>query len=266
MNNPFIEVISQTLPEPQASLLAGMIFGVRSSLPKDLIEALITTGTIHIVALSGQNISILARIVSEVTLVFGRKISSLLTIIGIIGFVLFVGIAAPVVRAAIMGSLSLIAVYFGRKDWALLSLFLAGSFMLMINPEWLSSVSFQLSFLSTLGIILLASNQPGKIEGLVNELKHDLLLNLRITLAAQLFTLPVVFLTFHRISLIAPITNVLISFVITPIMVLGIMLSLIGWVFLPLGHLFGYLVWVPLTYLVTVVDITSRFPFASIRF
>ena len=123
MTNPFIEVINQVLPEPQASLLNGILFGIKAHFPKELFEALITTGTIHIIALSGQNISILTAIVSKMTLPFGRKLSCLLTVAGVVGFVIFVGVEATTIRAAIMGSLSLLAIYFGRKNWSLLSLF-----------------------------------------------------------------------------------------------------------------------------------------------
>src|SRR3989338_8087128 len=107
MYNPFVEVINQVLPEPQAGLLNGILFGIRARLPKDLYEGLITTGTVHIVALSGQNIAILTKIISEVTLTLGRKVSSLLTVASVVGFVAFVGAEPTIVRAAIMGSLSL---------------------------------------------------------------------------------------------------------------------------------------------------------------
>ena len=72
-------------------------------MPKDLYQALITTGTVHIIALSGQNISILTKIVSELTLSFGRRVSIWLTIATIGGFVLFVGLEPTIIRAAIMG-------------------------------------------------------------------------------------------------------------------------------------------------------------------
>ncbi len=267
MFNPFVSIINQLLPEPQASLLNGILFGIKTSFPKDLYQNLITTGTIHIVALSGQNISILIRIISELTLVFGRKISLLITIFSIIGFVLFVGIEPTIVRAAIMGSLSILAVYFGRQAWSLLSLFLAAGIMLIINPGWITNSGFQLSFLATLGIILFGG-QPKTfyISKLTGEIKREVGINLRTTLAAQIFTLPLILWKFGRISIISPLTNIIIAPLIVPIMQLGFATGILGWILLPLGQLAAWLVWVPLTFIIYIVNLTAKVPLASISF
>lgn len=266
MYNPFIGIVNQVLPEPQAALLNGILFGIRAQLPRELYEGLITTGTVHIIALSGQNIAILARILSEVTLIFGRKVSSLMTLAGVVGFVAFVGGEPTIIRAAIMGSLSLLAVYFGRQSWSLLSLVLAASTMLLVNPSWIIDLSFQLSFLATLGIILFVSTGSSQKRGGWAEALREIKINLRTTLAAQIFTTPLIFLYFRRISLIAPLTNLLIAPMIGPIMGAGILLSLLGWLYLPLGILLGWLVWVPLTFILSVVDLAKRIPYAAISY
>lgn len=266
MYNPFVEVINQVLPEPQAALLNGILFGIRARLPQSLYEALITTGTVHIIALSGQNIVILTRIISEVTLILGRRASSLLTIASVVGFVAFVGVEPTIVRAAIMGSLSLLAVYFGRQNWSLLSLFLAAGLMLLVDPTWITDISFQLSFLATLGIILFSTTKSYKKNGFWAELLREMRINLRTTLAAQIFTTPLIFFYFRRVSLIAPITNVLIAPTIGPIMGGGILLSLLGWLYLPIGKLLGWIIWVPLSYILTVVQIAKMIPYAAINF
>lgn len=266
MINPFIDVINQILPHAQAALLSGILFGSRADFSKDLYDSLISTGTIHIVALSGQNISILTSLIAKTTLIFGRKKSILLTIAGVVSFVLFVGAEPPIVRAAIMGSLSLIATYFGRKNWGLLGLFLSAGIMLLIMPGWFFEISFQLSFLATLGIIIFAAKSLPKTNSIKTMLVSEAMLNLRISLAAQLFTLPLIFLYFKRVSLVAPLTNVLIAWTITPIMVLGFCVSLIGSIYLPLGKLIGWGVWVLLSYLLLVVELSAKLPFASIKF
>ncbi|MEK7165676.1 MAG: ComEC/Rec2 family competence protein [Patescibacteria group bacterium] len=267
MFNPFAQVVLQILPEPEASLLNGILFGIRQSLPPDLHQAMITTGTIHIIALSGQNISILTRLFSEISLPLGRKKSIITTILGIIAFVIFVGPDAPVVRAAIMGSLTLLSVYFGRQSWSLLSLLLAAGIMLIVNPQWLGEPSFQLSFMATLGIILLVSSPvtQGKTS-FMQLIRNDFMANLKITLAAQLFTLPVIIFHFGRISLISPLTNVLIGWTITPIMVLGIFASLCGLVLYEAGLVVGWGVWILLSYIIIVVKWTALIPFAAIGF
>ncbi len=265
MVNPFISVINQVLPEPQAGLLNGILFGIRSNLPKDFYNALITTGTIHIIALSGQNISILTRVISEITLVFGRTISILLTIFSIVSFVIFVGPSSTIIRAALMGAITLIAVYFGRQSWALLSLILTAGIMLIINPSWIGEISFQLSFLATCGIILFVRQEAAKSTSLMKEIFQDLKINFKTTIAAQIFTIPAIWLHFHRISLIAPLSNVLIAWTITPIMILGFALSLLGFIFLPLGKLVALIVWVPLSFIAAIVNLTAKIPFASIQ-
>lgn len=267
MPNPFIDVVNQVLPEPQAALLNGILFGVRTAFPKDLYNSLIATGTIHITALSGQNISILARVIGEVTLPLGRKNSILITLGSILGFVLFVGVESTVVRAAIMGSISLLAVYFGRRNWSLLSLILASVTILLIKPEWINTLSFQLSFAATLGIILLGQSEIHKSTvTLMAEIKREFSINLRTTLAAQLFTLPLIIIYFGRISLVSPLTNVLIAPLVTPIMVLGLLTGVGGWLWLPIGQILAWFTWVLLSLLLAFIYITASLPFAAVTF
>lgn len=102
-----------------------------------------------------MNITILIDLVASIIGTFvSKRVASMLTIGVIVSFVWFVGPSATIIRAAIMGSLTLIALVFGRQSWALLSLALAVGGMLMLNFAWLSDISFQLSVLATLGIIL----------------------------------------------------------------------------------------------------------------
>lgn len=266
MENPFLAVIFQVLPEPHASLLGGMLFGSKSAmLPPDLKEMLINTGTIHIVALSGQNISILIRLFSEATLWLGRRVSIGISFIGIVGFIILVGGEPTLIRAAIMGSISLIAVYFGRQSWSLLSLILAAGIMLIIYPGWIDTISFQLSFAATLGIILLVPPMRSRSKGLTMQFINDLLQALHITLAAQLFTLPIIVLHFERVSLISPLTNILISWSIMPLMVFGIAVSIIGILSLSLAQIVSWICWALLSYLLFIVEVTARLPFASIN-
>lgn len=266
--NPFIPILNSLLSEPQAGLLNGVLFGVKTTIPKDLYNALITTGTLHIVALSGINITILINLLYRVTLLsIDRRIASLFSICFVVFFVWFVGASPSIVRAAIMGSLSLFAVYFGRWSWGLLSLVLAAGIMLLPNFSLIKNLSFQLSFLATLGIILAGKKvECQRKKTLLGKLIFPLKENLRLTLSAQLFTLPIILYHFHRISLISPIANLLIEWTIQPIMVLGFITALIGWVWLPLAVIPAWMVWVPLTYLISIVEFLAKIPGASIKF
>jgi len=263
MANPFLPVINSVLPEPHASLLAGILFGVKAAMPKVFYDQLITTGLLHVIALSGINITILTNLTAQGTLVFGRRWSSIITTGIIAGFVLFVGPSPSIVRAALMGAISLISVYFGRKNWGLLSLFLAAGIMLLINFQLLQDLSFQLSFLATLGLLLANRNyERQKPSGALYWFKE----NLRLTLYAQLFTVPLILYKFHRFSVIAPIANIATEWVIQPIMILGFITALVGWIWLPLGQIAGWIVWVPLQYFITVIGLLARIPGASVSF
>lgn len=267
MFNPFIPVINSLLPEPHASLLSGILFGVKTTMPRGFYTDLITTGTLHIVALSGINISIMVSLVAQTTLFLGRMASSILTIGLIVLFVIFVGPSPSVVRAAIMGSLSLIAILTGRQHLGVLSLILTALIMLLYDFGLAKNTSFQLSFLATFGIILANRNPKRYItKGWINQLFLILKENFRLTIFAQIFTLPVILFNFHRLSIIAPIANLSIEWVIQPIMVLGALTAILGWIWWPLGVIPAWLSWVPLAYLITVIEWLAKIPGASLQF
>lgn len=266
-SNPFIGVINQLLPEPHASLLNGILFGVKTQMPYYLYQGLIDTGLLHMVALSGMNISILIDLVAKLTLFLGRRISIVVTIVIIGAFVAMVGASPSLIRAAIMGSMTLLSVYLGRKEWGILSLFLTSGIMLLFRGEWLFEISFQLSFLATLGILL--GNDLVKKRHTFRfkeQVIYGLRENLVMTLSAQLFTLPVILLYFNRVSVIAPIANLLTGWVIQFVMIFGGLAALVGAIWLPLGLIPSYIAYIPLTYFLTVVKILSQVPGASITF
>lgn len=253
-------VLGRILPEPQAGFLSGILFGTRSTMTKGLIDAFVTTGTIHVVALSGQNLSIFTGTLANwFSALVSRRISSLLIIFILVWFLWFVGPSPSLIRAVIMGSLTLLAVIFGRRNLSLLSLVLAVSSMLVLNSSWIGDLSFQLSVLATLGIILFGgkSGTEGRWWSFIQD-------DLRVTLAAQLFTTPLIFFYFHRLSLIAPLTNILIGWTMPFIMGFGWVAAIAGYIWQPLGILPAWSAWVFLTYVIRAVEITAAFPFAGI--
>lgn len=297
-------ILNQSLPEPHAGLLAGLLFGTKTTLSSEFYDALIRSGTLHIIALSGMNIGIVGSMIGKsLRLIVSRRIASLLTIGGILFFVWFVGPSPSIVRAAIMGSISLFAVVSGRQYWPLLSWILAVSVMILLNIQWLFDISFQLSALATLGIILFGSNRGAEVSrqrGILaatsttttqqrngtissssisrvfnapqNAHPHPIIFflwtliadNLRLTLAAQVFTIPLILMRFGRISLISPISNLLIGWLIGPLTVLGWITVALGWIWLPFSRLIAWVDWALLSYLLWVVKWTANIPFASL--
>lgn len=260
----FVEVINRVLPEPHAGLLAGILFGIKSSISTDLYDALIATGTLHIAALSGMNITILTRLFFSTFIAFlPRWISSILTVGVIVGFVLFVGPSPSIVRAAIMGSITILAPLTGRMSTAIITWVVAIASMVLVDTMLISNLSFQLSALASLGMILFSKRMYMEETGtkkVIGWIKEELIT----TLSAQVFTIPLIVFTFGRISLISPITNILIGWTIPIITVLGFCVSIIGWMWLPLGQLVAWVTWVFLEWLIQAVIITSNIPLASI--
>jgi competence protein ComEC len=135
-------IVIRSLSEPHAGVLLGILFGTKATLSQSFKESLLSTGTIHIIALSGMNITMLVIFVQLLLLrFFKRSIANIGAIVVIIGFISVVGVSASVVRAAIMGCISLLAVNFGRKNVPIFTLVLAVSIMLLLNPPWVMSSS-----------------------------------------------------------------------------------------------------------------------------
>jgi competence protein ComEC len=252
----FTSILNQLLPEPHAGLLNGILFGTKATLSRDLYDALVATGTLHIVALSGMNITILESIIAKTLgYMLNKRVTGFLTILLIIGFIWFVGLSPSVIRAGIMGSMALISVIFGRQKWSLFFFAVTCGVMLLIHPAWIGDLSFQLSAGATLGIILFGP----RIQ------KNVLIDTLYVTLAAQTLTIPIILFTFRRISLISPLTNVLIGWIIQPLTALGLIVAILGWIWLPIGQVFAWVAWVLLQYLILAIELTAKVPFSSVN-
>jgi competence protein ComEC len=269
-----LSTVGAMLPEPEASVLAGILLGVGHGFPKDLEEAFSITGTTHVLVISGSNIAFLAGILIAIGhRLVGKQRATPFVLAGIVMYTILVGADAAVVRAAIMGGLYVLALHYGRQSHALISLMVAASTMTLFDPRTLWDVGFQLSFAATLGLILLVSPMQ---EGLENWLQKWLsgagvkqALNVLndafiVTLAAQVTTTPVILYTFGRLSLVSLLANFLILPAQPGVMVWGGIATLLGLVWLPMGQVVGWIAWLFLTYTVRVVEITARIPFAAI--
>lgn len=253
----FTPVINGYFPEPHASLLNGIIFGIPLKTTPFFNEKVKIVGLLHLVVLSGMNITMLAAIIGSLTKFLHKKVSLFISIASIVLFVLFVGIQAPVLRAAIMGIIGLLAIIYGRKSTALYTLFLSLVFFLIFWRESVTTISFQLSFGATLGIILFG-NTKAESSAIWQELKPSI--------AAQLFTVPIVFGYFRQISFIAPLSNLLTAFVIAPLMFFGFLTAILGKIHFVLGAVPAVICYILLHYLVSVIDLLAKVPYAFVQF
>jgi competence protein ComEC len=264
--------IAAILHEPAASLLTGILLGVESGIPADLMEAFAATGTTHIIAISGFNITIIAGIFAGLSRrLVGARHATWVAIAGVLVYTLFVGGSAAVVRAAIMGIIYLLGKHAGRSTFAPASLAAAALVMTALNPFTLWDVGFQLSFAATVGLILYTDplergavrllarlTSEDQAERVVGWLSEALL----VTTAAQITTLPISMAYFQRLSLVTLLTNCMILPAQSAVMVLGGLATLSGLVWLPLGRVLGWIAWLPLTYTIEVVRLTARVPYA----
>jgi competence protein ComEC len=272
LRNRMSQALDSALPEPQSSLAQAILLGKRSSIPDDLNVSFSRTGTTHIIAISGLNLSIVAGIVLSLTAwLFGRKRPTYfwLALVAVWGYAVLTGLQAPVLRAAIMGNLWLFADYIGRPRSALPALLFAAAMMIGIRPSILSDVSFQLSFASMAGLILLTpyfQSWGRKPLGITDEARTAgtfIIDSLSITLGAIIATFPIIVFYFHQISLVALPANLFILAVVPAIMVTSAIVAVTGLFAAPLAWVLGWVAWLFLTYMIGVVGFFSDLPFAS---
>lgn len=257
-------------PAPEAPLLAGILLGIDTDMPPALTRAFQDTGTAHVIAISGFNMAILAGLFSAL---FGRITSRwwalILSIVAIGAYTLLVGASPSVVRAAIMGGLSLLAHNIGRKSAGANTLLLTAGVMSLQNPHMPWDASFQLSFGATAGLIWygnrftkgflsllerkFSAETAKRINGPVSEY-------VLLTLAAQLMTLPVILYHFQRLSISSFLANPLILPPQPMVMVLSGLAVLAGLVSDPLAHLLAWLSWPFSAYTIRVVELLGQLP------
>ena len=165
------QTINRILAEPYASLLNGILLGIETGIPRGLYEAFNLTGTSHIIVISGSNISLIAGILLLLgQKLVGKRSAPPLAIVGILIYTFLVGADAAVSRAAVMGLVWVIAIWVGRPGLALNSLIFSGFVLTLLNPLILWDVGFQLSFIATLGLILVVPPLEHFMFGLLQRL------------------------------------------------------------------------------------------------
>lgn len=237
-----ISLFEKTLPPTASSLLLGIVFGVKESLPKDFADSLRISGVFHVVAASGMNVTIVGGFLSSLfSWFFKRQIAIVFSIAGIVLYAVLAGFDPPIVRASIMGILVFSARILGRQTLASYGLFLAAFAMLFFLPSLIFDIGFQLSFMATLGLLYI---QP-ILEGGRN---FRMLINNSIfgegmvtTIAAQGATLPILLSNFGVYSLWSVAANALVLWTIPALMVIGGLSALMGIVIPSLGQLILYI-------------------------
>ncbi|MES3031421.1 MAG: ComEC/Rec2 family competence protein [Patescibacteria group bacterium] len=260
----FLRNIKAVLGEPHAALAGGLVVGEKSALGKDLIDDFRRSGLIHIVVLSGYNITIVADSIRRMLSFLPRTLGIILGGLGIIAFGMLVGGGATVVRSCIMASIALLGTLV-RKDYNVKNaLFLAGICMVIQNPLiLLYDPSFQLSFLATLGLIILSPvvekrciwlTERFGIRGLVAS-----------TLATQIFVSPYILYMMGQLSIIGIVVNILVLPIIPLTMLFVFLTGALGFVSHFVSEIAGWVSHILLSYELFMVQFFAKLPFASLE-
>lgn len=258
----FVRNLERTLGEPHAALAAGLVVGEKAALGKDLLDDFRTVGLIHIVVLSGFNITIVAvamrRLLSFLPRVWGIVIGGL----GIMLFGILVGGGATVVRSCFMAGIALSADLLRRDYNVVRALAFAALIMLIQNPMiLLHDASFQLSFLATLGLIILAGPIERRIQFIPDVLGMRGIV--AATVSTQIFVAPFILYMMGQISIIGMIVNILVLPTIPPTMLFVFLTGASGLFSLAAAQVFAWISHLLLAYELFMVQNFARLPFAA---
>ena len=256
------EKITAALPEPQAALLAGVLLGAKEDLPADFGDALRKTGTIHVVVVSGYNISVVAGFLIGLSRFIRRQYAIFLGLVGIAFYTFLVGADAPAVRAAIMASAAFFATLLGRQRFPLYFLASAAFLMILVKPAVVGDTGFQLSFLATTGVILFQEKILHFFRFLPRVISDDL----ATTLAAQSLVVPVIFYHFGSVSAMSPVANAAVLWTIPLVTILGFVFLAVSFIAPFLASLLAWVLWAFLTVFVLLIENFAKLSFAYLSF
>ncbi|HPR99513.1 MAG TPA: ComEC/Rec2 family competence protein [Candidatus Woesebacteria bacterium] len=245
-----IGVIQRALPSGEAGLLAGMVWGEKGLISRDLDDLLKNTGLVHIVVVSGANLMIIGRgIIESLAKLIGRKMA----IIGGGGIVLLyvnlVGWQIPVVRAVLFLAIYYWAQMLGRQFKASRALFLVILVMFLADFKIFTEISFWLSVTAFLGVLL--SQEEGVIKS---------------TIWVSLFILPILSIFFGTVSVLTPIINLGVLFLVEIITIIGFLGSIIGLLWDGLGKIGLSVSYPMLRYLIEIVEVVGKWEWGVVNF
>lgn len=256
--------IDENLALDHAALLKGILFGEKeldSQIRGDFVRA----GIAHVLAVSGLHVGFLIGFISAICKFFkvSNPIKFIIYIVTLLFYILITGGAPSVIRASIMAWIFLFSKLISKKYDGISALSLAGLIILIPNPLLLYTVSFQLSFLASLSIILLYPSFLEKLQR-ITFLRPSIQTTLAVTMAAQLGTLPASLYHFHEFSMISLITNLIVIPLIGVVLLVSI-LAIVSYFILPfVGKYLFFLAGFAFQFFIEIAKFFSSIPFASI--
>jgi competence protein ComEC len=258
------------VPEPAGGLAAGILLGLRERVDRAVAADFTTTGLSHVVAISGWNIAIVVVALGILLRRLSRRPRTIVTLLVVCVYVGVVGATPPVVRAALMAGIVLMARESGRRAGAAAALAWAIVAMLVADPASVDDPGFRLSSAATAGLLAWGTPMTERIRALGGgRMPGWIAETLGVSLAAQAATLPLVLVGFGRLSLVSPAANLLVAPLVAPAMGAGA-IALVGGASavagLPpvVGALFGVPAWVGFGAIILAATIAAQIPFACV--
>ena len=263
VKDKFMEKINFVISPPENLFMGGLILGEKASFNQAMTQSFINTGTIHIVALSGYNVTIVAEWIMQLFSFLPKNFGISIGILTILLFILMTGASSTAIRAGIMATLALVARATGRNYDMARALILAGVVMIIFNPFILAyDVSFELSFSATVAVIFLSPKIEKYFYWVTEKFKlRDIV---SVTVSAYIFVMPFILYKMGNLSLVALPANVLILPFIPLTMLFGFLAGFLGLVWYVLSVPIGFVSYLFLHYEFTIIGFFSRLPFAAI--
>ncbi len=264
----FTSSIGRVLPEPESSLMVGLLLGAKQSLGKDLLLKFQRAGVSHLVVLSGYNIAIVAESIMNALSLLPKRIAFGGGVTSIILFTIFSGGGASAWRAAIMVLVALFAKHFNRDYKASRALGFAIVLMLAPNPLLLAfDPSFQLSVLATIGLVFMSPLVEKYFEKVPEKFGKYLPLReiVSTTVATQITVLPFLIYNTGLVSLVSLPVNILVLGTVPITMFFGFLTGIVGFFSTYLSYIPALFSYILLKYQLTIIHIGANFPFGTIK-
>lgn len=278
ISNLISKKIDSNFQTKEGALIKGFLIGDTSDMEEELEEKFRITNISHVLAVSGMHVAYIVIGIELLTKeTFGKRKMRIFMIILLICYCALTGFNPSIVRATIMGILALLAKLLYRKNDTITSLALSLFIILIYNPFLILHLGLQLSYLGTLGILIFKdfvdyylekikiknpkwkyrfSKKVKKIFQLVKE-------SVSITISAQLLILPVIIYSTNLFGTYFLISNLLVSFIVAPIMLFSI-ITVVFLFIIPKGAiLISKILAIILSLLIAISDL-SQLPFAKI--
>lgn len=259
----FIKNIGRSIAPPENYLADGLILGSRGGFDESMRTEFITTGTIHIIALSGYNVTIVAESTMKILGIFlSETIGIISGGIIIVIFILLAGASSTAIRAGIMAIIALFARLTGRTYDAGRALVVAAVLMIVYDARVVTDISFQLSFIATFGVLFITPKVVRWVQFL--PLKFGLRELVATTIAATLAVLPILLHSTGILSLVSLPANILILPFIPVTMFMSFIVGLSGFISPVIAYPFAYLAHILLSYILSVIHFFASLSFASV--